>query len=305
MRVKVFLQKFLLVTEMFELPPDIEQLPEAVLLHEVLPNLPLSTLFSLCKSSNYYNQLCKSDEIWRVRLYKEFPDAGTKPTDVTWYDFYFNALNWYDKTVDKFPQLEQKPNNLLWSQYYNRLVSQSAITKDIAILDDKSAKILYVDQINIYPGITTLEMLFDEIYEILKIKKYGNNVVLLGLITTPPFPPGQIQWSVTIPRGNASTNKIWITNWFGKYVSNVPYNPTHFATALSNPNTRFVVVTAEPVFRTKNVMKNLLHIGYGDYTAFFANLIRNTVNLSTFFSTALITLTSNIITPNQATIPLL
>jgi hypothetical protein len=62
-------------------------LPDDILLHEVLPNLPLERLNTLCRTSQKFQNLCNNEELWRIKVLKEYPKYP-KPSHLSYSDFY-------------------------------------------------------------------------------------------------------------------------------------------------------------------------------------------------------------------------
>ena len=69
-------------------------IPNDVLLLEVLPNLRLPYLINACSVDKRINSLCNNEEIWKKRLINEYPDL-TKPNDTSWKNFYLATVSKY------------------------------------------------------------------------------------------------------------------------------------------------------------------------------------------------------------------
>lgn len=161
------------------------QLPDEVLIDEVLPRIPVPQLATLCQTNSRIRHLCNQPGIWHERIRFEFPElVGTVP-DVSPMIFYFDALKWYDKTNKDFPNAPNKPAELLWSQWYRRLLIGSGHIKRLVFVDIRSNLVTKIATVTLIPGITSLRSLFSKAYNILKTSNPDKTIYGIEFETVP------------------------------------------------------------------------------------------------------------------------
>lgn len=62
-------------------------LPDDVLINEILPNISLNDLAKLCQSDVRLRNLCQSESLWQNKMKLDFPNVS-KPTPLTFKQFY-------------------------------------------------------------------------------------------------------------------------------------------------------------------------------------------------------------------------
>lgn len=72
----------------------LKTLPDAVLINDILPQVPLKFLGRLCSTNHRFVQLCLNDRLWQNRIQLEYSsELGRKPLDTTWRKYYQIILN--------------------------------------------------------------------------------------------------------------------------------------------------------------------------------------------------------------------
>jgi hypothetical protein len=66
---------------------QLELFPDEILLHEILLKLSLTELSRLCRSSRRFQRLCNNDELWRVKIGREYPGYPNY-LNLSYYNFY-------------------------------------------------------------------------------------------------------------------------------------------------------------------------------------------------------------------------
>lgn len=69
---------------------DVLDLPDTLLIFEILPKLNLRNLLRLCQSNSKLNTLCSYDELWRTKVSNDFPNKIVKPENYTWREWYLS-----------------------------------------------------------------------------------------------------------------------------------------------------------------------------------------------------------------------
>lgn len=218
---------------------NINNLPADIIINHIIPNMSINRLKELCSSNSYFAGLCRDENIWRSRVYLEFPNAGIKPYDITWLEFYLDTKKWYEITINKFSEMEEKPDNLLWSQYYRRLLYGTAINKNIIIIGGNQAQL---SKIKIIPTITTLKSLFIKIDNMLKDLNYESGVQLVIL---KPLPSTNILNTMTSAQlahlSILVPSDIILFKLGSQYYSKQPYDQV--VKAISDPNFGIILET--------------------------------------------------------------
>lgn len=208
---------------------DLTSLPEDIILNQIIPNIPINRLKELCSSNSYFARLCQNENIWRSRIYLEYPEAGIKPVDVTWLEFYLDTKKWFDVTINKFPEIDEKPDNLLWSQYYRRLLYATGFEKNIIIRGNAQPQL---GRVKIIPTVTTIKSLFIKIENILKQE---NEVELIRI---KPLPPSNVLNTMTsgqlLNLSASAASDIILFKLGSRYYANQLYDP--IVKALVDPN---------------------------------------------------------------------
>lgn len=92
----------------------LEDLPNEILVKDILPTLPLGYMLNLCQANKKFSLLCQDDIIWRYRLINEFGDLN-KPINFSWKEYYYSlvelnilSLSIHDLVEDWILKLEFK-----------------------------------------------------------------------------------------------------------------------------------------------------------------------------------------------------
>jgi len=72
---------------------NLEYLIDDVLIHKVLPEIPLYNLYKLCSTNKRFRHLCQNEQLWKIKVEYEFPNTLTKKLpSQTWQSYYLFLL---------------------------------------------------------------------------------------------------------------------------------------------------------------------------------------------------------------------
>ena len=149
-----------------------EDLPDEVLIKQVLPYLDIDSLFNFCKVPNSrISRLCSDPYIWAARIENEFHLSGPKPKFISWKDYYFDTLEFYHRVSDP----DQKPVDITWQNYFiSQFVSKYKLTVPVLIGDIHTSQISMKMSrtITIIPNSTTLADIITQIRSFSSSKHY-------------------------------------------------------------------------------------------------------------------------------------
>ena len=140
-----------------------EDLPDKVLIKQVLPYLDINSLSNFCKVPNSrISRLCSDPYMWATRIENEFHLSGPKPKFISWKDYYFDTLNFYHQVSDP----EKKPVDVTWRSYFtSQFVSEYKLT--VPVLNENIftlyVGITIIGRITIIPNSTTLTDIINQI----------------------------------------------------------------------------------------------------------------------------------------------
>lgn len=72
---------------------NLDLLPDDVILDNIIPQLSLYNLLTLCRSNTRLSQLCSDEGIWRRRVFTEYPQNTRKPDEYNWRQWYITLAS--------------------------------------------------------------------------------------------------------------------------------------------------------------------------------------------------------------------
>lgn len=140
------------------------------LIYQLSPQLSLKELRSLCQTTPELRQHCRNDRLWETRITLDFPQAGTKPANLSWFEFYIAT----DKSIKlinhQYPKAPQKPNGMSYIQYY-QLLERAKLLQIFIGYGTAVAATIYI-----IPRITTIRNLLNDIDKILIANPYAYSI---------------------------------------------------------------------------------------------------------------------------------
>ena len=182
-----------------------EDLPDEVLIKQVLPYLDINSLFNFCKVPNSrISRLCSDPYIWAARIENEFHLTGPKPKFISWKDYYFDTLNFYHRVSDP----DQKPVDITWQNYFiSQFVSKYKLTVPVLIGDIRTLQVnmAIIGRITIIPNSSTLADIITQVRAFSSSKHYT-----IGFYARGPQPvdnPKRRLFSLTMNHGKVCASK--------------------------------------------------------------------------------------------------